>query len=91
MKLLSMKSPIWTIFRKEVLENLRDRFPEVAWIPGYWIEYGMAAEPSAFGARINWHGNQPPSIEPVRGGLNVLFDVEAPDPQHHGPDPRGRR
>ena len=25
MKLLSMKSPIWTIFRKEVLENLRDR------------------------------------------------------------------
>ena len=64
--------------------GIRDRFPEVAWIPGYWIEYGMAAEPSAFGARINWHGNQPPSIEPVRGGLNVLFDVEAPDPQHHG-------
>ncbi len=57
--------------------GLRDRFPEVAWIPGYWIEYGMAAEPSAFGARINWHGNQPPSIEPVRGGLNVLFDVES--------------
>ncbi len=64
--------------------GIRDRFPEVAWIPGYWIEYGMAAEPSAFGARINWHGNQPPSIEPVRGGLNALFDVEAPDPQHHG-------
>lgn len=64
--------------------GIRDRFPEVAWIPGYWIEYGMAAEPSAFGARINWHGNQPPSIEPVRGGLNVLFDVEAPDPHRHG-------
>lgn len=64
--------------------GIRDRFPEVAWIPGYWIEYGMAAEPSAFGARINWHANQPPSIEPVRGGLNALFDVEAPDPQHHG-------
>jgi len=64
--------------------GIRDRFPDVAWIPGYWIEYGMAAEPSAFGARINWHGNQPPSIEPVRGGLNMLFDVEVPDPQHHG-------
>ncbi len=64
--------------------HIRDRFPDVAWIPGYWIEYGMAAEPSAFGARIHWHHDQPPSIEPVRGGLNVLFDIEAPDPQQHG-------
>lgn len=64
--------------------GLNERFPDVAWIPGYWIEYGMAAEPSAFGARINWHADQPPSIEPVRGGLNVLFDVEPPDPQRHG-------
>jgi uroporphyrinogen decarboxylase len=64
--------------------DIRDRFPDVAWIPGYWIEYGMAAEPSAFGARINWHADQPPSIEPVRGGLNVLCDAEPADPQQHG-------
>ncbi len=64
--------------------GIRDRFPDVAWIPGYWIEYGMAAEPSAFGARINWHADQPPSIEPVRGGLNVLVDAEPADPQQHG-------
>lgn len=64
--------------------GIRDRFPDVAWIPGYWIEYGMAAEPSAFGARINWHADQPPSIEPVRGGLNVLIDAEPADPQQHG-------
>jgi uroporphyrinogen-III decarboxylase len=63
---------------------IRDRFPEVTWIPGYWIEYGMAAEPSAFGARIHWHHDQPPSIEPVAGGLNALLDVEPPDPQQHG-------
>ena len=69
---------------RRVYLQLRDRFPDVAWIPGYWIEYGMAAEPSAFGARINWHHDQPPSIEPVRGGLNVLVDVEPPDPQQHG-------
>ncbi len=64
--------------------HLNDRFPEVVWIPGYWIEYGMAAEPSAFGARIIWHADQPPSIEPVRGGLDVLYDIEPPDPQRHG-------
>ena len=64
--------------------GLNTRFPEVAWIPGYWIEYGMAAEPSAFGARIIWHHDQPPAIEPVRGGLKVLADIEPPDPQQHG-------
>lgn len=64
--------------------HIRERFPEVAWIPGYWIEYGMAAEPSAFGARIQWHADQPPSIEPVRGGLDVLWNIEPPDPHTHG-------
>ena len=32
--------------------GLLERFPDVAWIPGLWVEYGMAAEPSAFGARM---------------------------------------
>ena len=31
----------------EVNRRLIDRFPDVIWIPGFWIEYGMAAEPSA--------------------------------------------
>ncbi len=64
--------------------GLLERFPEVAWIPGWWVEYGMAAEPSAFGARILWHPDQPPSIEPVRGGLASLANLEPADPHRHG-------
>lgn len=64
--------------------GLVERFPDVAWIPGLWVEYGMAAEPSAFGARVVWHHDQAPSIEPVRGGLAALAGVEPPDPQRHG-------
>lgn len=64
--------------------GLSDRFPEVAWIPGLWVEYGMAIEPSAFGARVLWHHDQPPSIEPVRGGLAALVEMEPPDPWRHG-------
>ena len=64
--------------------GLTERFPDVTWIPGWWIEYGMAAEPSAFGARIVWHHDQPPSIEPIKGGLASLADIEPPDPQRHG-------
>jgi uroporphyrinogen-III decarboxylase len=64
--------------------GLIERFPDVAWIPGLWVEYGMAIEPSAFGARVVWHHDQAPSIEPVRGGLAALAGVEPPDPQQHG-------
>lgn len=64
--------------------GLLERFPDVAWIPGVWVEYGMAAEPSAFGARVVWHHDQPPSIEPVKGGLAALAEAEPPDPQRHG-------
>jgi len=64
--------------------GLVERFPNVAWIPGLWVEYGMAIEPSAFGARVVWHHDQAPSIEPVRGGLAALAGVEPPDPQRHG-------
>lgn len=64
--------------------GLLERFPEVAWIPGFWIEYGMAAEPSAFGARVLWHHDRPPSIEAVPGGLAAVADMDAPDPTEHG-------
>ncbi len=68
----------------KINRDLLTRFPDAAWIPGFWIEYGMAAEPSAFGARIMWDHDQPPAIEPVLGGLAALKDVEPADPQYHG-------
>ncbi len=64
--------------------QIRDRFPSVCWIPGFWIEYGMLAEPSAFGARMRWHRDSPPSIDPLRGGLDALAEMTPPDPQEHG-------
>lgn len=64
--------------------DLLKRFPDVAWMPGFWIEYGMAAEPSAFGARITWDRDQPPSLEPVLGGLASLAHIEPADPYRHG-------
>jgi uroporphyrinogen decarboxylase len=64
--------------------GLLERFSDVAWIPGFWIEYGMAAEPSAFGARVVWYHDRPPSVEAVRGGLAAIADIESPDPREHG-------
>jgi uroporphyrinogen decarboxylase len=68
----------------QINRDLITRFPAVAWIPGLWIEYGMAAEPTAFGARVIWHHDRPPSIEPVRGGLATVAEIDPADPREHG-------
>ncbi|MFP5230448.1 MAG: uroporphyrinogen decarboxylase family protein [Acidobacteriota bacterium] len=42
--------------------NLRimQEFPDVIFIPSWWMEYGMAAEPSVLGAKIKfWQDNTP--------------------------------
>ena len=32
-------------------------------LPGFWSEYGMCTEPSAFGAKCVWYENAFPSVE----------------------------
>ena len=42
--------------------NLRitEEFPDVILVPSWWMEYGMAAEPSVLGAKIKfWQDNTP--------------------------------
>ena len=39
-----------------------DRFPRVAFLPGFWSEYGMCTEPSAFGARCIWYEDTFPNV-----------------------------
>ncbi|GAB4451769.1 MAG: uroporphyrinogen decarboxylase family protein [Anaerolineae bacterium] len=62
----------------QIHRGLLDRFPDAVFIPGFWVEYGMAAEPAAFGARVHFHDNRPPSIEPVV--TDPKFWAEAPLP-----------
>lgn len=40
-------------------------FPEVIFLPGFWSEYGMCTEPSAFGARSVWYPQNLPHAEKV--------------------------
>jgi uroporphyrinogen-III decarboxylase len=68
----------------EVNLGLLERFPDVVWLPGFWVEYGMAAEPSAFGAKVRFYANRPPSIEPLVADLAFWTDAEPIDPQEAG-------
>lgn len=68
----------------EINLGLLERFPEAVWLPGFWIEYGMATEPSAFGAKVHFFRDQPPSIEPLVTDLSFWAEAKPADPYQAG-------
>lgn len=64
--------------------GLLERFPEAAWVPGFWVEFGMAAEPSAFGCRMHFYSDRPPSIEPLLPDLAFWEQVAPINPPEDG-------
>src|SRR5512137_2339299 len=68
----------------EINKALLTRFPDIVWIPGFWVEYGMAAEPSAFGAKMRFYTNRPPSIEPLIPDLAHWAEVKPANPHEDG-------
>ncbi len=47
-------------------------FPEIIFLPGFWSEYGMCTEPSAFGARSVWYRENLPHAEKV---IHISDDI----------------
>jgi uroporphyrinogen-III decarboxylase len=66
--------------------NLRveAEFPEVIFLPGFWAEAGMCAEPSAFGCRISFHHDQPPAAHPLFEQVEDAGRLPAPNPRTDG-------
>jgi uroporphyrinogen decarboxylase len=48
-------------------------FPDTMFLPGFWSEYGMCTEPSAFGATSSWDENEFPFAKKV---LRTVADVD---------------
>ena len=63
---------------------IEERFPEVVFLPGYWMEYGMGAEPSAFGCSMKWWKNSPPSVIPAIHETSEIARLKVPDPEADG-------
>jgi len=64
--------------------TVMNRFPEVIFLPGFWVEPGMAAEPSAFGCRIAFPADQPPSIRPIAADIAELDGLVPVNPRQDG-------
>jgi uroporphyrinogen decarboxylase len=64
--------------------TLMARFPDVVFLPGFGVEYGIAAEPSAFGAAVFWRYDQAPAIRPLHLPMRAWADLPRPDPYSDG-------
>ncbi|MCD4710501.1 MAG: hypothetical protein K8R52_06625 [Bacteroidales bacterium] len=64
-----------------------DTFPDAMFLPGFWAEYGMCSEPSAFGARSAFPQNEFPHAFPNIRSPEEIGSLEVPDPVKDGLGP----
>lgn len=64
--------------------KILERFPDVIFIPGFWVEFGMATEPSGFGCRINFYKDRTPEVHPIFKSVSETVDIEVPNPNTDG-------
>ena len=70
-------------FLHDNLEAIRS-FPEAIFLPGFWSEYGMCTEPSAFGSVSVWGEDDFPFAKKVLLSPADVERLETPDPRKHG-------
>lgn len=66
--------------------NLRihREFPDVIFFPSWWVEYGMATEPSAYGSRVHFWPDQPPGQLPALTRIEDAGSLSACNPKTDG-------
>jgi uroporphyrinogen decarboxylase len=71
---------IWLEANRKAIET----FPEVIFLPGFWSEYGMCTEPSAFGARMVWSESNLPHADRILEDAAGLSKIAKPDVKTDG-------
>ena len=68
-------------------DRTRSDFPDLLFLPGDWVEFGMAAEPSSFGCSVHFFHDQTVGIGHLITSaeeLEQLDDLPVPDPEKDG-------
>ncbi len=60
------------------------QFPDIMFLPGFWSEFGMCTEPSAFGSRCRWGENEFPWADRIIAGVHQIAELEKPNCAVHG-------
>ncbi|MDZ7337405.1 MAG: uroporphyrinogen decarboxylase [candidate division KSB1 bacterium] len=59
-------------------------FPDVLFLPGFWSEFGMCTEPSAFGVRCSFPSDEFPHAHKLGLTLDEILSLPQPDPRTDG-------
>ena len=77
----------WLAANLQVVED----FPEVIFLPGFWVEYGMTNEPSAFGCKISFYEHKTPNAnhlftagDDFEGLAQTVGSLKVPNPRTDG-------
>lgn len=71
---------LWFEANKKAIET----FPQTIFLPGFWSEYGMCTEPSAFGAKCRWHPDSLPHAEKIMTSLSKADSLKKPNVKTDG-------
>ena len=71
---------VWFAANRKAIET----FPECMFLPGFWSEFGMCTEPSAFGCRCQFPANEFPYAERVIQTEADVDKIIVPDPATDG-------
>jgi len=60
------------------------QFGDIIFLPGFWSEFGMCTEPSAFGAKCSWQLNEMPYAEKILADIKSAGSLSKPNPKNDG-------
>ncbi len=60
------------------------QFPDIMFLPGFWAEFGMCTEPSAFGAKCSWQENELPYADKIITDIQDVHSLRKPNPKTDG-------
>lgn len=61
-----------------------NEFPDIMFLPGFWSEFGMCTEPSAFGAKCSFPTNEFPHAYKVIRSASEISELQVPNPETDG-------
>lgn len=70
----------WFEANKKAIET----FPDAMFLPGFWSEYGMCTEPSAFGAKSVWYDKNLPHADKIISDISEAMTIKMPNVKTDG-------
>ena len=71
---------LWFEANRKAIET----FPDAWFLPGFWSEFGMCTEPSAFGCKCRFPANEFPFAEALIKDVEQIADLQPPNVRADG-------